>query len=170
MNPETCVAVGRIVGVHGIKGYVKVHCEADSFSVLDHGHCVIIRDPKGASRELKIEDARPQGRMLLLLLSGVFDRTAAEMMRGSDLLVEKSSLPELEPDTYYWADIAGMSVVSVDGRSLGTVESLIETGSNDVYVVKTPDAGEILIPAIASVVLEIDLNRKIMRVDLPDGL
>ncbi len=170
MNPDTCVAIGRIVGVHGIKGYVKVHCEADSFSVLANGHSVILRDPKGASRELKITDARPQGRMLLLLLSGIFDRTTAETLRGSDLLVEKSSLPELEPDTYYWADIAGMSVVSVDGRVLGTVASLIETGSNDVYVVKTPDSGEILIPAIASVILEIDLSRKIMRVDLPDGL
>jgi len=58
----------------------------------------------------------------------------------------------------------------VEGRSLGTVVSLIETGSNDVYVVQTPDAGEILIPAIASVVLEIDLDRKIMRVSLPEGL
>jgi 16S rRNA processing protein RimM len=170
MNPDTCVAIGRIAGAHGIKGYVKVHCQADSFSVLANGHSVIVRDSKGTGRELKIEDARPQGRMLLLLLSGVSDRSAAESLRGSDLLVEKSSLPELEPDTYYWADIAGMSVVSADGRSLGTVESLIETGSNDVYVVKTPEAGEILIPAIASVVLEIDLKRKIMRVDLLDGL
>lgn len=170
MKPDTFVTIGRIVGVHGIKGYVKVHCEADSFSLLANGRCVIIRDPKGASRELKIVDARPQGRMLLLLFNGVLDRTAAEMLRGSDLLVEKSSLPELEPDTYYWADISGMSVVSADGRPLGTVTSLIETGSNDVYVVRTPDGGEILIPAIASVVLEIDLNRKIMRVELPDGL
>jgi 16S rRNA processing protein RimM len=170
MNPDTCVTIGRIVGVHGIKGYVKVHCEADSFSVLARGHSVIVRDPKGAIRELKILDARPQGKMWLLLLKGVSDRNTAEILRGSDVLVEKASLPELEPDTYYWADIAGMSVVSVDGQPVGTVASLIETGSNDVYVVKTPDAGEILIPAIASVVLEIDLNRKIMRVDLPDGL
>jgi 16S rRNA processing protein RimM len=170
MNPDTCVTIGRIAGVHGIKGYVKVHCEADSFPVLANGNTVIVRDPGGASRELKIVDARPQGRLLLLRLTGVSDRTAAETLRGSDLLVEKSSLPELEPDTYYWADIAGLSVVSADGRPLGIVESLIETGSNDVYVVKTPDAGEILVPAIASVVLEIDLNRGIMRVELPDGL
>jgi 16S rRNA processing protein RimM len=170
MNPETCLTIGRIVGVHGIRGYVKVRCEADSFSVLANDHFVIVRDPKGAGREFQILDARPQGRMLLLLLKGVSDRTTAEMLRGSDLLVEKSSLPELEPDTYYWADIAGMSVVSADGHPLGTVASLIETGSNDVYVVKTPDGDDILIPAIASVILEIDLKRKIMRVALPDGL
>jgi 16S rRNA processing protein RimM len=170
MNPDTCVTIGKIVGVHGIKGYVKIHCEAESFSVFAPGHTVIVRDVKGNSRVTEIADARPQGRMLLLLLKGVSDRSTAETLPGSDLLVEKTRLPELEPDTYYWADIEGMSVVSVEGRSLGTVASLIETGSNDVYVVQTPDAGEILIPAIASVVLEIDLDRKIMRVSLPEGL
>lgn len=164
------MTIGRIVGVHGIKGHVKVSCEADSFSVLASGRFVIVRDPKGQSREFRIEDARPQERMLLLLLNGVVDRTAAQLLRGSDLLVEKSSLPELEPDTYYWADIKEIAVVSADGHPLGTVASLIETGSNDVYVVKTPDGGETLIPAIASVVLEIDLIRRIMRVSLPDGL
>ncbi len=169
MNPDT-VIIGKIVGVHGIKGYVKVHCEAESFSVFAPGHTVIVRDFKGASRAMEIVDARPQGRKQLLLLKGISDRNLAETLPGSDLLVEKSSLPDLEPDTYYWSDIAGMSVISVDGRHVGTVTSLIETGSNDVYVVQTPDAGEILIPAIASVVLEIDLNRKIMRVDIPEGL
>jgi 16S rRNA processing protein RimM len=170
MNPDTCVTIGKIVGVHGIKGYVKLHCEVESFSILAPGHSVIIRDSKGSSRMMEIVDARPQGKMLLLLLKGISDRNTAEMLPGSELMVEKSSLPELEPDTYYWADIVGMSVVSVDGRPVGTVASLIETGSNDVYVVQTPDAGEVLIPAIASVVLEIDLNHKIMRVNLPEGL
>ncbi len=169
MNPDT-VIIGKIVGVHGIKGYVKVHCEAESFSVFAPGHTVIVRNSKGGSRVMEIVDARPQGRKQLLLLKGISDRNLAETLPGSDLLVEKSSLPDLEPDTYYWSDIAGMSVISVDGRHVGTVTSLIETGSNDVYVVQTPDAGEILIPAIASVVLEIDLNRKIMRVDIPEGL
>lgn len=169
MNPDI-VTIGKIVGVHGIKGYVKIHCEAESFSVFAPGHTVIVRDSKGGSRVMEIVDARPQGRKLLLLLKGISDRNTAETLPGSDLLVEKSSLPDLEPDTYYWSDIVGMSVVSVDGRHVGTVTSLIETGSNDVYVLQTPDAGEILIPAIASVVLEIDLNRKIMRVNLPEGL
>jgi len=170
MNPDTCVTIGKIVGVHGIKGYVKIHCETESFSVLTTGHSVIVRDMKGITRVTEIVDARPQGRMLLLLLKGVSDRSSAQMLPGSDLLVEKSSLPELEADTYYWADIEGMSVVSDDGCAIGVVSSLIETGSNDVYVVQAPDGGEILIPAIASVVLEIDLNRKIMRVNLPEGL
>ena len=170
MNPDTCVAIGKIVGVHGIKGYVKVHCQMESFSVFAPGRSVIVRGSDGRTRVAEIMDAKPQGRILLLLLKGVMDRNTAEMLPGSDLLVEKSCLPELEPDTYYWAEIVGMSVVSIDGHPVGMVESIIETGSNDVYVVQTPDAGEILIPAIASVVLEIDLSRKLMRVNLPEGL
>lgn len=170
MNPDTLVTIGKIVGVHGIKGYVKIQCDPDSFSLLLPGRSVLVREPKGESRSIEIVDARPQGRLLLLQLKGIFDRSGAEKLPGSDLLIEKDSLPELEPDTYYWADIHGMTVISVDGCFVGTVKSLIETGSNDVYVVKTPDNGEILIPAIASVVLEIDLNRKTMRVDLPEGL
>ncbi len=169
MNPDT-VTIGKIVGVHGVKGYVKVHCEAESFSLFASGHTVIVRDSKGGSRAMEVVDARPQGRKLLLLLKGISDRNLAETLPGSDLLVKKTSLPDLEPDTYYWSDIAGMSVISADGHHVGTVASLIETGSNDVYVIQTQDAGEILIPAIASVVLEIDLNRKIMRVDIPEGL
>lgn len=170
MNPDACLVIGKVVGVHGIKGYVKIHCQTESFSVFTPGRSVILRDSKGRSRETEIVDARSQGRKLLLLLKGVLDRNMAETLPGSDLLIEKSCLPELEPDTYYWADIVGMSVVSVDGHPLGIVVSIIETGSNDVYVVQTPDAGEILIPAIASVVMEIDLNQKVMRVALPDGL
>jgi 16S rRNA processing protein RimM len=170
MNSDTLVAIGKIVGVHGIKGYVKIHCEAESVSLLLPGLSVIVREPKGASCVMEIMDARPQGRILLLLLKGVFDRTEAEKLPGSELLIEKYRLPELEPDTYYWSDILGISVISVDGHAVGTVSSLIETGSNDVYVVKTLDNGEILIPAIASVVIEIDLNRRIMRVDIPEGL
>ena len=170
MNSDTLMTIGKIVGVHGIKGYVKIRCEAESVSLLLPGLSVIVREPKGASRVMEIMDARPQGRLLLLLLKGVFDRTEAENLPGSELLIEKFRLPELESDTYYWADILGISVISVDGHTVGTVASLIETGSNDVYVVKTPDNGEILIPAIASVVLEIDLNRRIMRVDIPEGL
>jgi 16S rRNA processing protein RimM len=170
MSSESIVTIGKIVGVHGVKGYIKIHAETESFSLMTPGISVIVREPNGTNRVMEIADARPQGRLLLLRLKGVFDRTAAETLPGSDILIEKSRLPDLEPDTYYWADIFGMSVVTVEGETIGTVASLIETGSNDVYVVKTQDNDEILIPAIGSVVLEIDLDRKIMRVDLPEGL
>jgi 16S rRNA processing protein RimM len=170
MNSDTFITIGRITGVHGIKGYVKIHCEADMFEVMAPGLTLKVRLPNGTDRFMEIMDARPQGRTILLQFKGIPDRTEAENLSRSELLIDKSLLPELDADTYYWTDICGLSVVSTDGISIGTIVSLIETGSNDVYVVKTPDNDEILIPAIASVIQEIDLNRRVMRVDIPEGL
>jgi 16S rRNA processing protein RimM len=78
-------------------------------------------------------------------------------------------LPGLEVNTYYWEDIIGLSVYAEDGVFLGRVESIIQTGSNDVYVVKDGKS-EILVPAMESVVLKIDLDQKRMKVNLPEGL
>jgi 16S rRNA processing protein RimM len=74
---------------------------------------------------------------------------------------------------FYWSDIIGLSVFDMAGDYIGRVTSIIQTGSNDVYVVKCPESGnrkEVLVPALAWVVKEIDLNKKIMRIDLPEGL
>lgn len=158
------------MSAHGVKGYVKVYCEPQSFQVLKPGCTVLLKDTKSSVSFHEILDSRPQGRTLLVLLKGVSDRSKAETLVGSEILVDRAILPELEEDTYYWADILGLKVYSADDHYIGEVESIIETGSNDVYTVRTPEAREILIPAIASVVLEIDLDKKIMRVDLPEGL
>ena len=170
MSTDAFITIGSIVGVHGIKGYVKIHCAADSFALMTPGRSLKVRAPSGADRFMEIVDARQQGRNILLHFKGIHDRTEAEKLPGSVLSIDKSLLPELDADTYYWSDICGMSVISMEGTAIGTIVSLIETGSNDVYVVKTPDNGEILIPAIGSVIQEIDLNRKVMRVDIPEGL
>lgn len=170
MNHHNSLVIGKIVSAHGVKGYVKVYCEPQSFKVLRQGSTVLLKDSKGNESFLEILDARPQGKILLILLKGVSDRSKAETLAGSEILVERASLPELEEDTYYWADILGLKVYSSDDHYIGVVESIIETGSNDVYEVRTPEDKEILIPAIASVVLEIDLYKKIIRVDLPEGL
>lgn len=170
MKPEPDVVVGKIVGVHGIKGHVKLLGEADAYGGYVPGLSVTVRDKEGRHFSMQIADAAPKGRILLIRFEGIDDRSAAETLMGADLLVARSMLPALEPDTYYWADIEGMSVITVDGRTIGTVSSLMETGSNDVYGIQTPEGGEILIPALASVILDIDLEQKIMRVNLPEGL
>jgi len=97
----------------------------------------------------------------------------AELLAGAELLIEKEDLPELEHGTWYWTDIIGLDVFAVDDTYIGRVTSIIQTGSNDVYVVKNPDGNndkEILIPAIESVVAAIDLAKGRMTVDLPEGL
>ena len=93
----------------------------------------------------------------------------AEALIGAEFFIEKEILPELEEGTYYWIDLIGLSVYTTDDVCIGRIESILQTGSNDVYVVKDKNK-ETLIPALASVILSVNLEEKIMRVDLPEGL
>jgi len=112
---------------------------------------------------------KPHKQIILLSLKGITTISQAEPLIGSELFISKANLPKLEDETYYWFDIRGLSVFTINDEYIGRVESIIPTGSNDVFVVKGGDK-EILIPGIESVVLSIDINKKIMTVDLPDGL
>ena len=96
-------------------------------------------------------------------------RVQAEALIGSDIFIEKRRLPEPEEGSYFWFDLIGLDVFGVDQKYLGRLESIIQTGSNDVYVVKNEDT-EILIPALEAVVQKIDLKNRRMQVELPEGL
>ena len=173
MEPNGVVAIGKIVGAHGLNGTSKVFSYAESVSIFTPNRSIILRPPKGRERTVVIQWAKPHSRCILLALKGVTDRDQAENLIGSELLISKSSLPEPEEGAYYWFDLIGLAVYTTQGRYLGRLESIFPTGSNDVYVVR-PDVGdkqdrdEVLIPAIESVVREIDLERNTMRVDLPE--
>ena len=122
---------------------------------------------------MTVQGVQPHGRGLLMNLEAVTDRGQAESLVGSELFVDKSRLPSLEEDTYYWFDLVGLRVYDTTGALLGRLEGVIPTGSNDVYVVKDNKPGsarEILIPAIGDVVLDIDLESRTMTVDPPEGL
>jgi 16S rRNA processing protein RimM len=167
------IPIGKIVGAHGLKGLTRVRSYAESPEIFKPQNEVIIKNRQGDLKAYRIKSARPQARGYLLRLCDIDDRRQAEDLIGAELLIDKSSLPPLEADTYYWFELIGLSVHTTDGEDLGRIDAIIETGSNDVYVVKKPgDDGskERLIPAIASVIVEIDLQRQIMRVDLPEGL
>jgi len=143
--------MGKIVGAHGIKGVVKVFSYAES----------------------TINWIKPHSKTILMSLEGVTDRNQAEGLSGSELFIDRKSLKTLEAGSYYWSDIIGLSVFTVEGEYIGRVASIVRTGSNDVYVVKNKEKrepAEILIPALDWVVLEIDIDKKVMRVDLPEGL
>jgi 16S rRNA processing protein RimM len=146
---------------------------AESLSVFKPNSKLILRSPDGQENIYEINWVKPHTRNVLLALKGVSDRTQAEKLIGCELLIDKASLPELENGTYYWFDLIGLSVFTTEDKFLGRIESIISTGSNDVYVVKPPDGDEkdeVLIPALESVVLDIDLARQKMQVDLPEGL
>ena len=163
------ISVGKIIGAHGIKGDLKVYSYAEDLSVFEQDGTILIRTTDGMEKRYPILWVKPHSRTVLLSLETVKGRDQAEALKGAELFIEKESLPSLEDGTYYWADLIGLDVFTVDEIYIGVLESIMPTGSNDVYVVNGK-AGETLVPALESVVLEIDLDKKMMRVELPEGL
>lgn len=161
--------IGRIVGVHGMKGYVKVHSYDGSSDLFAVGARLTIRMKNGEVRTQTVVDCRPHQRGLRMAFDGVTDRSGADALAGAEILIPRASLPEPEPGTWYWCDLIGLTVLDTRGQRLGTIANLFETGGNDVMVVRL-GTDERLIPVLKSIVRGVDLEEKTMVVDLPEGL
>lgn len=173
MENNDFLHMAKIVGVHGVKGTVKVHSYAESISAFNPGDPVSLKSSAGEIKAYTIEWVKPHHRVLLIKFSEINNRNSSELLVGSVLLMGRENFPDPDEGTYFWNDLIGLTVLTLQDEILGRVTSIIQTGSNDVYVVKKSDAdsgAEILIPALESVVIEIDLEQKTMRVDLPEGL
>jgi 16S rRNA processing protein RimM len=157
------------VGTHGIKGGCKIRPYVESLSVFQPGSSILVAVSANRKKTYEINWVKHHAEVVLLSLKGVTNRQQAEAFTGAGLFIEKARLPELNDGSYYWFDLIGLDVFDIDETYLGRLESIIATGSNDVYVAKRK-GGEIWIPALKSVVKEIDLERKRMQVDLPKGL
>jgi len=169
MGGDALIPVGKIVGTHGIKGYLKVFPYAESLDLLSPGKDMVLRRQGNSLAVFRIRSAQPHKRIILLALEGIASIDAAEEWIDCELCIDITALPEPEEGSYYWHQIMGMEAITLDNRRLGCVEAIIPTGSNDVYVVRDGEK-EVLIPAIDSVVVDIDLDEKILRLDLPEGL
>jgi 16S rRNA processing protein RimM len=170
LAPEkNLVLIGKIVGAHGRGGTSKIQSYAESLDIFESGTTLLVKGPDGGENPYEIDWIKSHSRGALLALKQVTGHDQAKSLIGSELYIEKGKLPELEAGTYYWFDLIGLSVFTADDRYIGRLESIIETGANDVYIVKNADK-EILVPALESVVRSIDIESKIMRVELPAGL
>lgn len=155
-----CGRIGRPVG---LKGECAVGWSSGE-SPVAVGDEILIQDPEGEGRTgYKIAALRRQGRYHFFRLEGVSDRNAASSFTNRELFIEEGSLPPATEGEFYCHQIMGMEVVTEEGRELGKVVKIFRAGDNDVYEVM-PDRGrpgeEILIPAIDSVVLSIDVDAK----------
>lgn len=169
MGEHNRLTIGEIVGSHGIKGHLKVLSHADSFDFFPPGKRLLLEREGGPSGEFHVVSCRPHKGVLLISLKGIESVDVAEQWRGAQICVDKTSLPPAEPGSYYWYQIIGLEVFTLDKRCLGHVEEIFPTGSNDVYVVRD-GTKEVLIPAIDSVVVEVNLEKEFIKVDLPEGL
>lgn len=161
------LVVGRIVRPWGVRGELKVEILTEDPARFEQLEAVYV-GPQFVS--YRLEGARLHRGVVLLKLAGCDDRNAAEGLR--DLLVQvamEDALP-LEEGEYWVHQVVGLEVWTTEGDLLGLVQEVLETAANDAYVVRDRSGREVLIPALRSVVLEIDLAAGRMLVELPEGL
>jgi len=158
------VVMGKVVGAQGILGWVKVQTFTEYLDgLLDYKTWYVGNEQDW--RPLEVLEANVHGgKVLIAKLQGIVDRTAAEKYKGLLIAVPRDSLPQQPEGEYYWSDLVGLTVENLAGEAFGIVDSLLETGANDVLVVKGGH-GEKLIPFIASVIQQVDLKNKKISVD-----
>jgi 16S rRNA processing protein RimM len=145
--------VAQVLAPHGIRGELKCRIVTDfPQQRFKRGSTLLIDGVEHVVRA-----ARVQGQTVLLRLGDIPDRTAADTFRGKDVTIHREDAVKLPAGQFYWHQVIGLAVIdSTTQQSLGTVRDIIETGANDVYVVRPPVGKEILVPAIKDVILEID--------------
>lgn len=162
------VVLGKIVDAYGLRGAVKVFPFADDPARWARLPCWWVgRDGSepAAWQQTRLLKCKVQGDVLIAEFELVRDRNASEAMRGMLVGVPRQDMPPTDDDEYYWADLVGMQVVNTQGQLLGKVLGLIGTSANDVLRVGSTDGVERLLPFVKSVVLEVDLSQRSIRVE-----
>lgn len=157
------VLLGRVTGLHGIRGGVKIESHTQPRgSIFDYQPWILRHD--GVERVVRARSVMRADK-IVALIDGVDDRDVAAALIGAEILVQREQLPDLPPGEYYWTDLEGLAVVNTAGEALGRVERLFETGANAVLLVR--DGGhERLIPFVTGRhVLQVDIDAGSILVD-----
>lgn len=167
-NADELIVVGKIFSVHGVRGEVKVYSFTDPIdNLLQYRNWTLRRE--GVVKQVELVSGRSTQKDLVAKLKGLDDRDEARLLSGYEICISRSLLPNLTDGDYYWYQLVGLSVINQDGQLFGKVDHLLETGANDVMVVK-PCAGSLddrerLLPYTEQCVLAIDLAAGEMRVE-----
>lgn len=169
-RPLEWVTIGVVTAAHGVRGEVRVRPLTDFPDRFLSTERVFLRREEERTPH-RVRGARPHGKgEFLLALEGVDDRNAAEGLRRAEVQVPVEEAVPLPPGTYYVFQLVGLDVDTVKGERLGTLRDVMQTGANDVYVVRDDAGKEVLIPALKEVVVEIDLDGRRIVVDPLPGL
>ena len=158
--------IGKIVNTRGLKGEVKVVPWADYPEVFEEISFVY---DKSENRYL-IENVKYQKENVILKLDGIDSVECAQKLKNSILYVRKDTLPDLDSDTFFVADLIGLDVFDENDAFLGKISDVITAGGADVYIIKNEGAKDLLLPALKEVVNEINLDEGFVKVTVPDGL
>ena len=176
MEENGLLTIGKITGVHGLGGNLKVRSFAESPETFQEGLQVRLKPDdslshsREVSRPFQIQKVSPKKSGMLLALKGVDTREQAEEFVGWEILVSREALPELEEDTWYWEDLYHLEVIDQNLGSLGTIDRIFPTGANDILVVKNGETGrETLIPMHRHFVKAVDMENRVVRTEVPPG-
>lgn len=167
MSKQQQINVGRISGVFGVKGWVKVFSFTEAReNILNYSPWLLKKDSE--AKLVNVIDGKLQGKAVVAKLDGVNDRDQAAGLMGWDIFITPDQLPKVAKGEYYWSDLIGLNVETSLGVQLGTVDSLLETGANDVLIVK--GERQRAIPFLqGQTIIDIDLNIGRIVVDWDPG-
>ncbi len=168
MSSSDLLPIGRVVRAHGVRGKIKVEYFGGKSRLFPYRK-ILIKGSTGETATYEVREAVSQPPWMILNLRGVEKAEDAQSLAGKEVLIEKETLPDLDEGEYYWADILGMAVETEEGKRIGTMKEILETGANDVWVIEGK-RGEILIPATDEVIRDVDAQRRVIRVSRMKGL
>lgn len=166
---EDLLQVGIITSTHGVRGEVKVYPTTDDprrFRRLKE----VVLDTGREKLNLEIEGVKFFKQFVILKFKGLDNINDIEKYRQKSLYVTRKNAVRLQRDEYFIADLIGLKVQAEDGKELGTVKDVIETGANDVYEVEMADGKSLLLPAIKQCILNVDVENGTMQVHVLEGL
>lgn len=163
MTEQQHIHVGKISGVFGIKGWVKVFSfTANKENILNYSPWLLKKSDE--TQTFKVIDGNLQGKAIVAQLDGINDRDQAASLMGWDIFISPTQLPKTGRNEYYWSDLVGLNVENTDGVTFGVITSLLETGANDVIIVQ--GERERCIPFLqGKTIVHIDLTAGKMIVD-----
>jgi len=157
------------MGTHGIKGELKVKQLTDFEERFDVGNSVYIKNEQKVI-QLKINGSRQTNKGWLLHFENYDSINDVQFLQGKELYITEEEQTELEEHAYYYHEIIGCKVETVEGEHIGHIDSILAPGANDVWVVKNQHKEEYLIPYIEDVVIEVNINKKLVKIKLLEGL
>lgn len=168
-NMEDMFRIGVITSTHGLKGEVKVFPTTDDVNRFKSLKQCILRTPKG-DIQVEKKSCKFFKNMVILSFREFGDINEIEKYKNCELYVRREDAVPLEDNEYYIADAIGLPVVQEDGKSLGVLEDVMQTGANDVFVVRMDDGKELLLPVIPDCVLNMDFENGRITVRLMKGM
>lgn len=161
--------VGVVIGVHGLRGDLKIRPLPTGALALPGARTVYLKDSQGLLAQHEAVRSTQHKQNILLRLSGLDNLYAVESLVGSSVWMAKTDLPELDDEQYYWTDLEGLEVIDQQRGVVGRVVGMFATSAHDILEVEGP-AGEVLIPAIEPFLVQLDRDNEKLHVNLPEGL